>query len=216
MDLNEAVENFERATRHCDNLIAVHRESGGTARGRRDEEVSINRAVVVLAVASWQTVVQDYTLASIELSAPAPGGPLSPASYAVLAGRVQNEVGAFATPNAQNTRRLMIGAGFDPRPFWTWTQPGGRGVGMITRTPVDADQRINEWLQVRHAIAHGHPALPQVQALQAVREAPSSPPDNPAIRLVDAEQCLAFFRRLARLTGTGLAAHLGVATPSFR
>lgn len=109
MDLNEAVENFERATRHCDNLITVHREAGGTARGRRDEEVSINRAVVVLAVASWQTVIQDYTLACIELSAPAPGGPLSPATFAVLAGRVQNEVGVFATPNAQNTRRLMLG-----------------------------------------------------------------------------------------------------------
>jgi len=61
---------------------------------------------VVLAVASWQAVVQDYALVCIDLSAPAPGGPLSPASYAVLAGRVRNDIGAFATPNAQNTRKV--------------------------------------------------------------------------------------------------------------
>jgi hypothetical protein len=191
----------------------VHRGHGGPARGRRDEEVSINRAVVVLAVASWQAVVQDFALACIDLSAPAPGGALSPASYAILAGRVRKEVADFATPNAENTRRLLIGAGFDPRPLWTWTQPGGRGVGMVTWSPAAADQRINEWLRVRHAIAHGHAALPQVQALQAVRDSGGSSPANPAIRLVDAEQCLAFFRRLARLTAPGLAAHLGVSTP---
>lgn len=98
MDVDEAVANFQRATRHCDNLITVHRGSGGPARGRRDEEVSINRAIVVLAVASWQAVVQDYTLACVDLSAPAPGGPLSVASYAVLAGRVRKEVSDFATP----------------------------------------------------------------------------------------------------------------------
>src|SRR5687768_1510049 len=125
MELNEAVSNFRRATRHCDNLITIHRGYGGPAQGRRDEEVSINRAVVVLAVASWQAIVEDYTIACVDLSAPAPGGPLSTASYAVLAGRVRKEVNDFATPNAENTRRLMIGAGFDPRPLWTWKQMGG-------------------------------------------------------------------------------------------
>jgi hypothetical protein len=214
VDVDEAVANFQRSTRHSDNLITIHRGHGGPARGRRDEEVSINRAVVVLAVASWQAVVQDYTLACVDLSAPAPGGPLSVASYAVLAGRVRKELADFATPNAQNTRRLMIGAGFDPRPHWTWSQRGGRGQGVITRAPADADQRIDEWLRVRHAIAHGHATLPQVAALQAVRGS-TSPPADPQLRLVDAEQCLAFFRRLAQLTGNALAAHLGVAAPSW-
>jgi hypothetical protein len=213
MDLNEAAANFDRATRHCDNLIAVHRGHGGPGRGRRDEEVSINRAVVVLCVASWQAVVQDYALACVDLSAPGSGSPLSAASYAVLAGRVRKEVADFATPNAENTRRLLLGAGFDPRPHWTWTQRGGRGVGMVTWTPQDADQRINDWLRVRHAIAHGHAALPQVQALQVVRDSRLTPPHDPAIRLVDAEQCLAFFRRLGRLTAVALAGHLGVSPP---
>lgn len=215
MDLDEAAANFLRAMRHCDNLIAVHRASGGPDRGKRDEEVSINRAVVVLAVASWQAVVQDLTLACVDLSAPAAGSPLSATSYALLAGRVRKEVSDFATPNAQNTRRLMIGAGFDPRPSWTWRQSGGRGQGIVTRSPADADQRIDDWLKVRHAIAHGHAVLPQVAALQAVRQNPAHPPVEPALRLVDAEQCLAFFRRLARLTSEGLAVHLGVSAPAW-
>lgn len=168
--------------------------------------------VVVLAVASWQAVIQDFALASVDLSAPGPGSPLSPATYAVLPGRVRKEVGDFATPNAENVRRLLLGAGFDARPHWTWSRRGGQGRGMVTWSPADADRRINEWLRVRHAIAHGHAALPQVQALQAVRLR-RNPPDDPTLRLVDAEQCLAFFRRLARLTGTGLATHLGVGSP---
>jgi hypothetical protein len=213
VDLIEATDNFRRATRHCDNLITVHRGHGGPAQGRRDEEVSINRAVVILAVASWQAVLQDYALACVDLSEPAAGSPLSPATYAVLAGRVRKEVGDFATPNAQNARRLLVGAGFDPRPHWTWSQRGGRGRGVETWTPADVDKRIDEWLRVRHAIAHGHAALPQVPALQAVRLAPSNAPPDPTLRLVDAEQCLTFFRRLARLTGAGLALHLSLPSP---
>ena len=213
MDLAEAANNLRRATRHCDNLVAVHRGHGGPARGRRDAEVSINRAVVVLAVASWQAALQDYTLTCVDLSGPSPSSPLSAPTYALIAGRVRAEVGAFATPNAQNARRLLVGAGFDPRPGWTWTQRGGRGQGLVTWRPADADRRIDEWLRVRHAIAHGHAELPQVPALQAVRLHPNPPAPDPALRLVDAEQCLAFFRRLARLTEVGLAAHRGVPTP---
>lgn len=213
MDLQEAADNFARATAHCDNLIAVHRGYGGPGQGRRHEEVSINRAVVVLAVASWQSAIQDYTLSCVELSAPPPGSPLTPASYAVLAGRVKKEVGDFSTPSAENVRRLMVGAGFDPRPHWTWSQHAGQGQGMKVWTPADADKRINEWLQVRHAIAHGHYTLPSVDALQAIRRSPGRQLADPQLRLVDAEQCLAFFRRLVHLTAGGLATHLSLVVP---
>jgi hypothetical protein len=216
MDLADAAANFVRSTRHCDNLIVVHRESGGSRAGRRDEEISVNRAIVVLAVAAWQAVVQDLTLACVDLSTPGPNDQMSRATYSLLAGRVRAEVGAFSTPNAQNTRKLLQAAGFDPRPMWAWTQHGGRGKGMVTWSPANADDRIDEWLKLRHAIAHGDTVLPAVSALRAVREHPGKPPENPGLRLVDARDGLAFFRRLARLTAGGLAAHLGVAAPSMR
>jgi hypothetical protein len=84
---------------------------------------------------------------------------------------------------------------------------------MITWLPHDVDQRMDEWLKIRHAIAHGHDVLPAVSALRAVRENPGSPPAEPSLRLVDAEQCLSFFRQVERLTRKGLEAHLSVAAP---
>jgi hypothetical protein len=169
---------------------------------------------VVVAVASWQSVIQDYALAALDLSKPASNSPLSPTTYSVMTGQVKNAIGDFSTPNGPNARRLLQSAGFDPFRAWTWSQHAGRGQGMKVWKPADAEQRIAEWLKVRHAIAHGHPALPKVAALSAVRETPGNPPDDPTLRLVDAEQCVAFFRRLSRLTGSSLAAHLGVPFPS--
>ncbi|KQQ65687.1 hypothetical protein ASF63_10015 [Microbacterium sp. Leaf320] len=74
------------------------------------------------------------------------------------------------------------------------------------------DARLNEWLLLRHAVAHGHDELPVVQALEAVRL--DGVTSNPTIRLTDAEQCVAFLRRIVRRTATGAAAHLGT-TVSF-
>lgn len=213
MDLDEAVANFKRATTHCDNLVTVHRGHGGPRRGRRDEEVSVNRAVIVLSIASWQAVVQDFALACVDFGEPAPGN-ISRGTFLLLAGRIRAEVGAFATPNAENTRRLLTAAGWDPHPCWTWRQIGGRGRGIVEWTPSDAARRLNEWLKVRHAIAHGHGSLPVVNALQSVRQRGASSAE-PALRLVDAEQCLAFVRRLARLTAAGVAAHLAVRPPTW-
>jgi hypothetical protein len=215
MKLTEAVANFARATRHCDNLIAVHRGHGGGAQGRRDKETSINRAVVVLTVASWQAIVQDLAKVCIALGQPAAASPLSPGSYALLCGRLNKEIGDFSTPNAENTRRLLLAAGVDPRADWRWTQHGGRGAGMISFAPHNVENRMNDWLKVRHAIAHGHAALPAVAALQSVRQAQAQgkpTPADPSLRLVDAEACLNFFRQVAGLTTTSIASFHGLPT----
>lgn len=51
MDLEESAANFARFTAHCDNLIQVHHAHGKNKRGFRTKEPSLNRAVVVMAVA---------------------------------------------------------------------------------------------------------------------------------------------------------------------
>jgi hypothetical protein len=214
MDLNDARANFDRATRHCNNLIKVHRGYGGPAQGRRAEETSLNRAVIVITAASWQAFIQDETLAGLDLSAPTGAGGLSVAAYAGLRRHVEAAVNSFATPNSHNSRTLLQGVGFDPRPHWTWKQPTGKA-GTLAWTPNMAAARIDEWLQIRHAIAHGHADLPQVNALQAVRLAGGAQPPSPPLRLVDAEQCVAFFRRVAKLTEAALAGHFGVPVPSL-
>jgi hypothetical protein len=58
MDLVEDAADFTRATRHCDNLVELHRKHGRPGKGKRDKETTLNRAVVVLTVAAWQAVVQ--------------------------------------------------------------------------------------------------------------------------------------------------------------
>lgn len=213
MNLDDAATNFRRALEHCDNLIAVHRASGGPSQGRRAKETSINRAVIVIAVATWQALVEDLAAACVDLSAPSTGAVISHQTYQFLKGRMSADVDRFSTPNARNSRNLLLGAGFDAEPCWTWSQHAGQGQGVKKWMPQDAAKRIDEWLAVRHAIAHGHDHLPQVDALIAVRRVPNQPPANPSLRLVDAEQCLVFFRRIGQLTANGLAKHLGVSAP---
>lgn len=208
MDLVQAAANFRRGIAHADNLVVVHGLAGTGGRGRRVEEVSINRAIVVITVATWQAAVEDMTLACLAMSEPLPGDPFLPA-YKVIAGRVKAEVSSFSTPNAENSRKLLQGVGFDPRPQWTWSQMGGRGIGPITIRPTEVDSKINAWLKIRHAIAHGDEHLPALDVLQAVRSS-KTPPADPPLRLVDAKQCLALFKRLAKLSGDGLALHLSV------
>lgn len=208
MDLQGAVDNFESAVKHCANIIEVHRGYGGGGMGRRYLEPSLDRAVVVLAVAAWQAAVQDMTTAILDTAAPSTKNRPKRARYYARVGNVTTAIKSFATPNAQNTVRLMHSAGFDPKPLWVWASPGGRGRPFQHWTPAMASARLNEWLDVRHAIAHGHEELPVVDALESVRL--DGLASNPSIRLVDAEQCVAFLRRLVRLTAAGVAVHLGV------
>mgnify|MGYP001289397958 CR=1 FL=1 len=212
MDLQEASNRYRRAIAHTDNLIQVHRRAGTGLRGRRVEEVSINRAVVVITVATWQAAVQDMTTVCLDVSEPPAAAPFLPA-YRVVAGRVRTELGAFSTANAPNSRRILQSVGFDPRPHWTWRQSGGRGVGSITLRPSDVERKIDDWLKVRHAIAHGHAHLPAVSVLQSVRDEGNT--DDPSLRLVDAVQCRNFFARVIRHTGDALAIHLGVPRVSW-
>lgn len=210
MDLSEGALRFRRAMSHCDNLVEVHRGYGGPAQGRRTREVSVNRAVVVITVAAWQAAVQDMVLAAVDAGTPGPGSPVTRQTYEAVVGRARASVNQFNTPNPENTRRLFLEVGFDPRPHWTWSQMGGQGVGVITLQPQDVDQRMRDWLKLRHEIAHGSDTLSRVSVLQAVRERGQPSSDwQPTIRLVDAEACMAFFRRVADLTAAGLAEHLG-------
>ena len=100
---------------HCDNdnLVLVRQRSGTGQRGRRRIETSTNRAIVVIAIASWQAVVQDMTRFLLDRSMPQPTEP----NYGVarlIRGQVQGALNNFSTPNAENARQLLQSVGFDP------------------------------------------------------------------------------------------------------
>jgi hypothetical protein len=200
---------FDDAMKHCDNLVEVHQRVGSSGRGRRIE-TSVNRAVVVMAIASWQAVVQDMALFALDRSMPDQSDPNY--AFARLArGQVLGSVSRFSTPNGQNSRQLLQQVGFDPYPHWTWSVRGPGGQTVVLK-PSQVERELNDWLQVRHAIAHGD-TIPDVQVLQAVRRNTTKRQrtmaiDGPTIRLVDARRCIAFIRKLAATTMAGLSDEL--------
>jgi hypothetical protein len=222
MDMAEAKSRFDRAMGYCDDIVAVHQKSGGTKQGLRTLEPSLNRAVVVLAVAAWQTAVQDFTLAALDHLHPASGGGVGK----LIRGQINGQVGLFSTPDAAKSRALLLTVDFDPRPFWSWLQPGGKGVGTVKVTASSAEKQMNDWLRLRHDIAHGHPKLTALDVLESVRQAATAwlathpnatlkdalnhlehdPAFDPTLRLKDAKRCVSLFRRLTTLTAKGLIA----------
>lgn len=135
---------------HCDNLLEIpHRAGGGLGRGSMVES-SVNRAVIVLAIASWQAFVQDTVKFILDRRMPESARPPE----------VLRELDRFSTPSAKNTRKLLQLVDFDPNPYWAWDRMKLRQV----------EARLRDWLTVRHAIAHGDEKMPNVPVLEAVRE----------------------------------------------
>jgi hypothetical protein len=212
MDIATVAENFVRAMSHCDNLITVHKNHGGTGAGRRREETSLNRAVIVIAVASWQSFVQDAATSLAWLGQP-PAGSGNTNFYLLVKGRVNKEIDSLNTPNANNSRRLLRGAGYDPFPSWTW-QVATRGRGSRTTTSHENSDKLDQWLKIRHAIAHGDRLLPPCLVLESVRQGKHQSPAGAALHRADAEDCVEHIRLLVESSGAGMAAHLGLTNAS--
>lgn len=211
MNLEQAADRFRTAISHCDNLVEVHRASGQNKIGRRYRETSINRAVVVVAVACWQAAAEDFATCVLEAGTPGAQDAVSADTYRVIRSRAEQEIKRFNTPNAKNVRTLLRGVGFDPRPHWTMPVPGSPPLG-----PEAVEERINAWVRLRHEVAHGAPSLTKSRVLQSVRENRSGASTwEPQLRLNDAEACIAFFRRLAHITGQALAKELTQESPRW-
>lgn len=196
---------FENAMVHCDNLLTIEHRAGG-GRGRPSmRESSVNRAVVVLAIASWQAFVQDT--ARLLLSRRMPKTTDANYGFArLIEGQVLRELDRFSTPNAENTRKLLQLVGFDPRPYWTWSVPGKKAT---TLGPADVESQLRDWLSIRHAIAHGDDKMPNVAFLEAMRWKDAKiGASGPSIRVGDARQCATFVRKLAEVTLRGVADEL--------
>jgi hypothetical protein len=145
--------------------------------------MSLNRAVVVLSVAAWQAYVQDLAREALH-SFHVPQGEQGRAAFLVLRAEVLNASHNFSTPNAENTRDLLLRLGFDPWPHWNWQA----GPACFSTTKVR--NCMNEWLRVRHAIAHGHDELPDVYVL------PQLLSGGRTLHRSTAEACMRFFARV--------------------
>lgn len=221
MDVQKAVDNFVGAFEHCQNLVEVHRAAGSGGRGRRNQETSLNRGTIVMAVATWQAFVQDLALAlrdaaQTELQT-VTGTSLLSGAMTQWTTDLNQTLELFSTPGPAQSLALWKRAGFTPRQQWTWTQRGGRGHGRVLVKPHHVEMVMQHWLRVRHDVAHGHATITAVPVLGAVRDPGVSAATRaaPTIRLTDAIDCMRFFRSIVKVTADAGAQYVGTAPPSW-
>lgn len=184
---NQARAEFAKAMQDSHNLVRIHKDKN-RKRGRRWDETTLNRSVVVLAVASWQAFVEGTTRAILsELAVPPSHN--GHALYLLINAATATALGRFNTPSAQNSLSLFTTVGFDPTPGWSFTigQPARRYAEPRVRKEID------EWLRVRHAVAHGF----QLPALSLVTGRTKT---GPSLHRNDAESCIEFFEALTNAT----------------
>jgi hypothetical protein len=175
------------------NLIRTH-QGQNPNRGRRWHELALNRAVIVLAVAAWQAFVADTTRAILLTIEPPTGDPGMPL-YRVVKAATKNAVRRFNTPDTRNTLDLFHSVGFDPESAWRVSV----GKPPQQLRPHEVRERIEQWLDVRHTIAHGAvlPELPIVSG-RTTR--------GPTLHRKDAEACIEFFEALVNVTADAATA----------
>jgi hypothetical protein len=189
-----AKSDFARAMAVPEALLALRDELPPKQWVARD--VALNRSVVVLTVAAWQAWVETYVGTALTTMAEPPANRSGDTNYlrllhatGPLIELATREVGRFSTPDAGEVCRLLRLLGDDPRPRWSFASAAGAG------SPHEVAGRLNGWVKVRHAIAHGHGHLPPVDVLGRTKAGHGS------LTHRHAAQCAAFFRELAAATG---------------
>jgi|SRR5947209_2235799 len=180
-----AKRDFVTAMGDSRHLTALHTRTGP---GRRHHEPSLNRAVAVMTIAAWQSYAQDTTRAIRDHLA-VPQGHAQRSLFDLIRASTHTALGRFNTPSAHNTLNLFRLVGFDPRGSWTFTI-STRPYAYSTQNIVD---EVEQWLRVRHSIAHGAP-LPAVPVVRGRTAA------GPKLWKTDAEHCIQFFGALVAAT----------------
>ena len=188
----EADSSFRRAISVAEALTATAAEARGQQWAHRD--FAVNRSVVVLTVAAWQGWVKTYVTVTLEQAARDLATSTIDSEAVRRVAQPLCELGLrqvrrFNTPDAPSVRALLALIGEDPSSRWTFTATGGR------RDATDVPGRLDDWLQVRHAIAHGQPHLPDVDVLGRTAAGHGS------LTHRHASWCIEFFRDLVEATG---------------
>lgn len=145
-------------------------------------------------VAAWETYIENLVREFFQATA----DPLNTkfhVIHSIARDTADRALERFNTPNADNTRNLLIQAsGYDPIGDWVWS--ARRMNGVATRC------RLNEILKVRHSFAHGFP-IPAFTWNQT---------STGRVRLTakSIDDVQAFFKFLVTTTDSGMKRHIEI------
>jgi len=162
-------------------LIGAHQTGATGIQGRQWNLSGVNRAIVVVSVASWQAYIEAVVKECLDELKPA-GSQLG--VWPALNASGRSAVGRLNTPNSQNVIKIFSEClGLNGiRQYWRWQ----------ANTPTQSVDRLDSYLRIRHKVAHGSIPRPQVQHSQA-------------------KTISKFFERLAEKTDSGLATEMNAA-----
>jgi len=137
---------FRRARDRARLLVAASDAGRGQSHGLDQKDVCLHAGLAML-VAAWETYLENLIGETHRLLSDPMHQRMS-AVLSLLSAISVKEVKKFNTPNAENSRNLLlIHTGFDPLNAWHWAR--GHLNAIQTR------QRLDEILRVRHCFAHG-------------------------------------------------------------
>ena len=199
--MSAALTKFSEQLALVDQLISIHGKLQ-SGRGRRYEQDALHRAGVVLTVAAWQAYNEKVLMEALDAIAANLQNPAAPApswalqTFNMRRAQVATTVKKFNTPNDVNTRDLFFESlGFNPWPSWEWRQ--GRRQWDVQ----EVRNRTNNWVLVRHSIAHGFDLPANVPWLRG---------DNGTARLTLGllKECRAHFVHLTSRMDAAFSDHL--------
>jgi RiboL-PSP-HEPN len=201
---SDANSQFAQLIGFVDQLVAIHRRLQ-TGRGRRHQQDALHRAGVVMTVAAWESYVEKVVLEAVQAIGNSGGlggssGSTVPAwakhSFALRQAEIAGSVKRFHTPNSTNVRDLMDDAlGFKPWPHWSWH------VGPRQWDESTMRRRLDDWVRIRHSVAHGFPLPGDVPWLRNGN-------GPPRLTLSLLQECQKFFSHLVNQTDSAIAGFL--------
>jgi hypothetical protein len=146
---SRAALDFGRARVNARLLIAAASTPPGIHENSANHKAACLHAALAMLVAAWEAYLERLVREIQREFADVSQVRLS-VVLSLLTRITEDEVRRFNTPNATNSRELLIThTGYDPINDWQW--PKGGLSGVQTRL------RLDEILRIRHSFAHGFP-----------------------------------------------------------
>lgn len=193
---SNAINHFKVLMDNVDQLVEIHgRLQAG--KGRRHRQDSLHRAGVVMSVAAWEAFTEAIVQEAADAIAPGPGAPLhAVAMHQYIKIASKQAARKINTPNSQNVRRLFQDAlDYDPWRDWSWSSPRRQWTSKEVR------DRLDEWLRIRHCVAHGASLPGDIPWLKHNGGVPR-------LVLYDLKDCRQFFAEIAAQTDRGVSRHI--------